>query len=347
VTPEGDVALGPPARSMIYLGMGRKEAAGRLGIPEEQVRKGEAEIVAALARARSARAAAPPVEKAIYVDSSSSAAIAMFEAWRVLGRKDALEAGVATLDRLIAAAAKNPMLLHRVLPSPEPGVDPALAMDHLMLAKACLAGYETTGEGRYLDAARDIVTRATTLFWGGDDIGFFDVVNDPNAKGYLTIRRQLPNDTAYPALNSLAARVLARLTLLTGDPAWRQRGETCLKQLAARTKELNYRMGGLGLALDAYLRVPTRYVVVGARNDSGAEQLRVAALRLFDPGKLVIRLTPGVDDQEISRLKLKRANRSFAVVCRAEKCSEPATDEASLRQRATGPAGTSTGGLKR
>lgn len=347
VTPEGDLVLGPPARSLLYMSSTREEVAIRLGIGTEEVVKGEAQINAALAKSRGARSA-PPVEKAIYVDSSSSAIVAMFEAWRVLGRKDALDAGVQSLDRLLAATPKHGPMPHRVFPPPEPGMDPALALDHMMLAQACLSGFETTGRPQYLAAARDLVDRATALFWDGKGSGFFDIVSDPDAKGYLTIRRRPPADTAYPALNSIAARVLARLSLLTGEASYREKGETCLRQLVAQTTTMNYFMGGLGLALDAYLRPPARYVVVGSEDDSAARDLRTAASHIFDPGKLVVSLVPGRDDREIARLKLKGIKGPFAVVCRGEKCSEPARDDAALRALSTYRApGAESGGEQR
>jgi len=332
VRPEGDLVLGPPARSLLYLAMTRKEAAERLGSTVDAVRKDEKQIVAALARARATRAA-PPIEKAIYVDSSASAVLAMLEAWRVLGRADARDAGVAALDRLIAAIPSGGPLLHRVAPPPEPGIDPPLAMDHMMLARACLAGYEVLEDPRYLAAARDLVDRANKMFWDPDGGGYFDIASDPAAKGYLSIRRRLPNDTAYPPLNSLAARVLARLTMLTGEAGYRERGDICLKQLVAQSKELNYRMGGLGLALDTYLRAPVRYIVVGAREDPKAETLRAAAFHVFDPGKLVQRLVPGRDDEAIARLKVRKSSAPVVVICSGDKCSDPLKDEASLKER--------------
>lgn len=336
VTAEGDLALGPPSRSLLYLAMTRKEAAEKLGESLETVSQRDREILAALARARGARTA-PPLERAIYVDSCSSAVVAMFEAWRVLGRSDALEAGKAALDRLLAAIPANGPMLHRVSPAPEPGVDPTLALDHMMLARAALAGYEVTEEERYLAAAKELVERADRLFWDTEGTGYYDIVSDPNARGYLSIRRRLPNDTAYPALNSLAARVLARLALLTGETEYRERGDICLKQLVAHAKDLTYRMGGLGLALDAYLRAPTQYIVVGRQGDTKADELRLSALRMLDPGKIVQRLVPGRDDAALDRMRLKKGSNAYAVVCRSGKCSDPAKDEASLKERALPP----------
>jgi uncharacterized protein YyaL (SSP411 family) len=226
-----------------------------------------------------------------------------------------------------------------VQPPPEKDVDPALAMDHMMLARAALAGYEATGKGKYLDAARDLVERAMALFWDTASGGFFDVVADPGAIGFMSVRRRLPNDTAYPSLNSLAARVLGRLWLLTGDASFRTSAEAALKGLISTSEKLDQHDSGIALAVASLLWPPTRYVVVAtADDDAKARELAAAADRLYDPGKIVVRLTYGRDDEEISRLKLDRkTRRAYAVVCHEAQCSQPVRDEASLRKKGSLP----------
>ncbi|HEY3175088.1 MAG TPA: DUF255 domain-containing protein [Candidatus Polarisedimenticolia bacterium] len=337
VGPEGEVVIGPPPRSLMYLAMSRQEAARRLGIPEQDVRRTESEILEGLRRTRATRTP-PPVEKTIYVDSCASGAAAMIEASRVLGRRDALEAGKAALDRLLAAMPKDGPFLHRVQPPPEAGIDTTLAMDHLMLAHAALAGYEAIGSRRYLDAARDLVERAVALFWDASEGGFYDIAVDPGAVGFMSVRRRLPNDTAYPSLNSLAARVLDRLWVHTRDESYHARAQTCLKGLIATLERLNHHDAGLALAVASSLWPPPRYLIIGREDDPKAIDLAGAAGRIFDPEKIVIRLSPGRDDEEISRLKLDRKSRSaYAVVCRADACSEPARDEAALKERSSPP----------
>jgi uncharacterized protein YyaL (SSP411 family) len=319
--------------------MSRKEAAERLGVPEPEVRRIETAILESLRRTRATKTP-PPVEKAIYVDSCSSAVAAMIEAHGVLGREDAFEAGMAALDRLLAAMPKDAPLLHRVQPPPVKGVDPALAMDHMMLARAALAGYEATGTKKYLDAARDVVERAIALFWDPSEGGFFDIVAEPGAVGFMSVRRRLPNDTAYPSLNSLAARVLDRLWLHTREEPYHDRAQACLKGLIATSEKLDQHDAGLALAVASSLWPPARYIVVGRADDPKLGELSRAAGRLFDPGKVVARLVPGRDDPEISRLNVAdRVRPPYAVVCRGEVCSEPVRDETSLRNKASRPAG--------
>ena len=333
ITEEGELRLGPPPRDTLFLASTREEASAKLGVTLDQVREGEREILEALRAAREKRTS-PPIEKAIYVDSCAAAVTALLEVHRVLGLTEARDAALRALDRLLAAIPQGSPLLHRVEPPPERGYDPALALDHLMLARASIAGYEATGEGRYLSSARNLIDRAVVLFWDPDDVGFFDVVEDKAAVGYLSIRRHLASDKAFPALNALASRVLERLYYLTGESVYRERSIKCLKGLIATNRSLSFHDGGLGLALEGHLTPPTKYYVVGKKGDEGADRLQAAARGLFDPGKVVVRLVPGIDDPEIERLEAGARGEAYAVVCRPGKCSEPVTGEEGLRSHA-------------
>lgn len=337
VTPEGDFSLGPPPRQLLYVTLSRKEAAQRLEMTEEEVRRGEAAILQALRSARSRRTP-PPVEKAIYIDSSASAALALLEAHRVLGRQDAFDAAIRSLDRMLGAVPSSGPLRHRLEPPPDPAQDPVLAQDHMMLAQAALAAYEATGEPRYLAGARDLTDRAIALFWDAAAGGFFDLPPDTGARGYLAIRRRLKNDTAFPALNAGAARVLDRLSLHTRDASYRSRAESALKVLISVTKKLDHLHGSLGLAVESFLNPPTRYVVIGDRSAPAVREMLAVARSRFDPGRAIVYLTPGVDDEEITRLGGRKAKDRCVLVCRGQKCSAPVKDAATLKAVLDAPA---------
>ncbi len=201
-----------------------------------------------------------------------------------------------------------------------------------MLASAALAAYEETGDAKYLSAARDLAERIVKLFGDGTDGGIFDVVGDPNAPGYLSIRRRLSKDIAYPSLNSEAARMFDCLALYTGDDSYRQRAEGCLKKLISIMKELDFQDSGLALAVESHLRPPTRYIVVGDPSDPKTGALYEAARHVFDPGSLVRRLVPGRDDDEIRTLGLGKAKGSYVAICSGDTCSEPVREAAGLNE---------------
>jgi uncharacterized protein YyaL (SSP411 family) len=174
--------------------------------------------------------------------------------------------------------------------------------------------------------------RAHALFWDAEEGGFFDVVAQPGAPGYLNVRRRLVNDIAYPALNSLAARVMDRLAQLTGDATFRARAEQCLGQLISTMKKVEFFHAGLALAVESHLKPPTWYVVVGDRQDAVARELATAAQRVFHPGKIVRWLDPEADEAELARLKIRKGRAPFLVTCEESRCGEPVRDAASLRR---------------
>ena len=199
-----------------------------------------------------------------------------------------------------------------------------------MLARAALAGYEDTGERKYLKAAEALTERARALFWDQEEGGLFDVANDPNAKGYLIVRRRLFNDRGFPSLNALAASVLDRIAQHTGERQYRDQATSCLQVLLKHSQKLGPNDSALATAIEAHLRPPSRYLIVGATGDARAADLQRAAWHLFDPGKTVLWLRPGADDDILDRLKLRKKGDAYAVACRGDECGKPVGDPAAL-----------------
>lgn len=330
ITAEGDLVLGDPPRSLLFMKMSRAEAASTAGIDGKALRQAEAEILSALGTARAKRGALP-VDEAIYVDSTAIAASALFQAGAVLDRDDALRAARAAVDRILAAIPADGPMRHRLYPAPDPAVDPPLAADHVLAAWALLAAFEQSGEQRYLDGANALVQRAKDLFWDAEEGGFFDTVAEPAGFGYASRRLRLNDDSGYPALNALASRVLDRLWLHTGDKAHHEAAAACLKVVIGTAEKPDHKHSSLGLALEAHLRPSTRYVIVGPAGDPLAADLTRAAHKVFDPGKVVERLDGGSEAQKAVLAALGiTADGVYVVACAGTKCSAPVRDVAAV-----------------
>ncbi len=325
VTETGDLSLGDPPRNLLFLPAVRSEVARRIGIEPGALREGEETLIGDLAAAR-ARRTGPPMDPAAYVDSTALVAHALIEAGALLGREDARRAGLAALDGILAAMPAEGGMMHRLVPAPDPTVDAILAQDHLMAALALAAAFEETGDRKYLDGAVDLVGRARTLFRDPSAGGYFDAPSGHEGPGYMSFRRRLHDDTGYPALNALGALVHERLALLTGDASHRSDAEACLKAIISTTGAADHRQAGLGLALDAHLRPPTRYVVVGPEASPAVDGLTRAARAVFDPGKRVVRLRPGMDDEAIAALGSDGTEAPYVVACAGSRCSAAARE---------------------
>jgi len=107
---------------------------------------------------------------------------------------------------------------------------PAYLDDDAFLAWALLDLFEATGRSRWKEASIELADDLLARF---EDVGggfYF------SAEGHddLLLRSMDPYDHALPSGNGVAARLLLRLTRLTGDPHWRSRAEACLARFAVQ-----------------------------------------------------------------------------------------------------------------
>ncbi len=86
--------------------------------------------------------------------------------------------------------------------------------DHAFLAWGLLDLHEVTGEGVWLAEARALADSMIERFWDAEEGGFFFVADDHES---LIARTKEVFDQAVPSGNGMAARLLVRLWLLTGE----------------------------------------------------------------------------------------------------------------------------------
>ena len=91
---------------------------------------------------------------------------------------------------------------------------PGYLEDHAFLAWGLLDLHEVTEEHVWLDEARALVEKMVERFWDEGEGGFFFVANDHES---LIARTKEVFDQAVPSGNGMAARLLVRLWLLTGE----------------------------------------------------------------------------------------------------------------------------------
>jgi uncharacterized protein YyaL (SSP411 family) len=104
--------------------------------------------------------------------------------------------------------------------------------DYANMARAGIALVEATGEGRYLDEAKSLVSVLDRHFADTAGGGYFITADDA---ADLIVRTKHCHDNAAPAGNGTLAGVFARLWVLDGDDAWHDKAE---RQFAAFAGEL-------------------------------------------------------------------------------------------------------------
>ncbi|HVO01180.1 MAG TPA: thioredoxin domain-containing protein [Candidatus Cybelea sp.] len=205
---------------------------------------------------------------------------------------------------------------------------PATLDDHADFAMAALALHEATGETRYLDAAKQLTAILDAHFWDASTGGYCMTADDTKD---MVIRPKSAGDNAVPNGNGVMVGVLARLHLLTGDPAYEQRVRALIAAFAGEV-ERNFFPLATFLNANAFLAQALEVVIVGARNAPETKALVEAVLAHSLPDRLLEIVPPGavLRPDHPAFGKAQRDGKATAYICRNRVCGLPITDPAAL-----------------
>jgi uncharacterized protein len=200
--------------------------------------------------------------------------------------------------------------------------------DYANMARAGIALFEATGDARYLDEAKSLVSVLDRHFADDAAGGYFITADDA---ADLIVRTKHCHDNAAPAGNGTLLGVFARLWVLDGDEAWRDKAE---RQLAAFAGELEGNFFPLMTLLNGYetLQGATELVIVGDLASADTEALRRAVYLQSLPNKIVRRLAPQAPlpaDHPAAGKGLV-SGRAALYICRNMSCKSPVTDPAAV-----------------
>jgi uncharacterized protein len=239
---------------------------------------------------------------------------AFAEAGRVLGEPRYVEAAARAGDFVLRSMRGPEGRLARSWRAGRTGA-PGFSDDYAAMAAACLALWETTFEPRWIESALELGRDLVRLF-GDERGGFFQSAADA---GTPLARLKELFDNAVPAGNSMAADVLQRLALLTGDGDLEKAGVSALRAVRDLVERAPTAFGTALGALDLYLG-PTRELAVVGGEAERRPLLEVAWSR-FRP-RLV--LAAGESGSAPVAL-LEGRERPGAYVCERFACRLPVT----------------------
>jgi uncharacterized protein YyaL (SSP411 family) len=281
----------------------------------------------------------PYVDKTVYVGWNGMCVSAYLAAGRVLGRPDAAQFGLKTLDRVLATAWSETAGMGHVVSYGEAGGThrhvPGVLEDYVFVGHAALDAWETTGEIRYFDVADSIMRAALARFYDHEGGAFFDTEAAPDGKpklGALATQRKPLQDSPTPAGNPVAAALLLRLEALTGNDEYSARAQDTLENFAGVVEHFGLYAASYGLALQRMVQEPVQVCVIGAQDDADAHRLESAALAKYAVHKSVVRLRPDqlgslppALAQTLPYLPRVESDSggSFAVVCSGNVCHAP------------------------
>jgi uncharacterized protein YyaL (SSP411 family) len=271
----------------------------------------------------------PATDDKVLAGWNGLAISALAQAGRALGAPRYVEAASAAADFLLSALRREDGRLLRAWRDGRTS-GPAYLDDHALVAAACLDLYETTFELRWFEESRRLADEILRLF-RDDGGGFFQTGADADR---LVLRPKDLFDNALPSGSSVAAEVLQRLALLTGEAEYEEAGASALRvvrELMARAPSgFGHALG----ALDLYLSAAKEIAIVGDPDDPATRALVDEVWRRYLPNSVLAVSRPGDADAAKAVPLLEGRDpvdgKAAAYVCERFVCQRPVTDPADL-----------------
>jgi uncharacterized protein YyaL (SSP411 family) len=195
--------------------------------------------------------------------------------------------------------------------------------------------------------ADELMRHAVDEFWDEASGTFFDT--GPQHDATIARPRSLI-DNATPSANAVAADVLLRLALLTGEPEHDRRARRILSAVAPALDRQPSAFGRMLQAVDRSLAEPIDAVVAGPPDDPLAIELRCAVARPHAPDLVVAPLnSPATSEADAWQAALPLfqgkgtgEGRATAYVCRGYACDEPTSDPERAAAQVAGLVGPPT-----
>ncbi len=206
---------------------------------------------------------------------------------------------------------------------------PGFSEDYAHVADGLLAAHAALGDAADLELAAALMDRAVEDFWDEASGTFFDTSDEHDR---TVARPRSLIDGATPSANSVAADVLLRLALLTGQPDHDRRARSILRAAGPALERQPIQFGRMLSAADRALGEPIDAVIAGDR-EAGSLALRRAAAGPYQPDLVIAQVSSqnGMTAWPLFEGKTARDGIATAYVCRGYACEEPTQDPDRLR----------------
>jgi uncharacterized protein YyaL (SSP411 family) len=325
-TPEGNWE---DRKNVLWTPRSPAEVAREAGVEPAELEGWVEESLPRLLRIREGRVR-PATDDKVLASWNGLAIAALAEAGRVFGEPRYMDAAMGAADFVLAKLRRDDGRLLRTWRAGRAAV-PGYLDDHAMMAEACLALYEATFDVRFFREARALADDMIRLFRDEEMGGFFQTGVDAEA---LVIRPKELFDNAVPSGNSVAAEVLQRLFLLTGEPEYERAGVSALRLVRGYMEGAPSGFGRALGALDLYLSTAKEVAIVGDPASEDTRGLIAEVQGRFLPNTVVAAARPGDEEaaREIALLRdrLPVDGMATAYVCERFVCRRPVTNPAAL-----------------
>ncbi|MBI4259321.1 MAG: thioredoxin domain-containing protein, partial [Actinobacteria bacterium] len=308
--------------------------AAETGVEEDDLR-GRVEEARAELLARRERRVRPGTDDKVLAAWNGLAISAFAEAGRAFGEARYVEAAVDAAGFVLSELRDERGLLRSWREGKAGG--PGFLDDHAIMAEACLTLYETTFDLRWFREAGALAEQVVERFHDDAAGGFYQTAAD--AEALITRPKEL-FDNAVPSGNSVAAEVLQRLALFTGDPDTERFGVSALRLVRDLLVRAPSGLGHALSALDLYLSPVREVAIVGDPSADDTRRLVGEVWERYLPNRVLAVGAPG-DDEAAATVPLLAGRpsvdgRATAYVCERFVCRQPVTEPEALAAQLTG-----------
>ena len=206
--------------------------------------------------------------------------------------------------------------------------------DYSFMISGLITLHEATFGERWLRAAIDLGQSMVELFWDEPSGQFYDTGVDHEE---LLLRPRDLTDNAIPAGSSMAADVLLRLAVITGDSEYERRAVTALRSVREIMTRFPSGAGQWLSALDFYLSDAKEIAILGEGGDTRA--LVAEVYRNYLPNRVFLGSSDA--DDSLSGVPLmegreKIDGRATAYVCQNYVCQLPTSDPDTMARQLVG-----------
>ena len=299
----------------------------RAGISAERLDALLRRASAGLMEARSRRV--PPERDDKVLTSWNGLMLAAFaEAGAVLDRDDYTRVAATSASFVSESLRRD----GRLLRTHKDGVSRLLGYleDYAFLIDGLLVLHEATFEASWLRDAVELGYAMVDLFWDDAAGQFYDTGTDHEE---LVVRPRDMTDNAIPSGSSMAAGVLLKLAVVSGDGDLERRAIVALRSTKGLMERFPTGAGHWLCALDFYLSTPREIALVGDRTAQDTKALLSEVYRSFLPNRVLVGQSDPEGDPLQSPLmegRLMLNGRATAYVCRQYVCGLPANDPETL-----------------
>jgi hypothetical protein len=204
------------------------------------------------------------------------------------------------------------------------------ADDYAHMARAAFALWQATNDPQYLARAKAWVHQLNEHFWDSQNGGYFFSADEAEP---LSGRIRAVYDVTQPCTNGIMPAMLAKLFMVTLDPAYRERTNASLDAFSGELARSFVSMTAFLKSLETVIE-GLQVVVIGPVNNPKTHELMSAVRGRALPNALLLLIDPAqsLPEGHPAFGKTMDGGRPTAYLCQRNACSPPITNPVTLSQ---------------